>query len=268
MNTTIKLLILAAAALAGLNACNQDNERAFYDESATAAYSFTQATVVAEVSADDNGALQVKVARTHAAEAASVQLKFTATAAVGEIFSLATPAITFAAGDYEAAARVEFALGKLALAGQYSFSVAFADPATPVSMGGKAETVVRASRKLTFVNVGTGTYSSAALEETNEVLFERAKESPNVYKLVNCFTNDILMELDTDAGTAKIAAQDCGQDFFGNGTNTWIQCLKGTCAKGVVTFGGDTWDNAFFIDKSLNGGLRMTNEVFTLPANN
>ncbi|MDR0692759.1 MAG: hypothetical protein LBF69_06960, partial [Prevotellaceae bacterium] len=160
MNKIIKYLILAAAALTGLNACNQENERAFYDESAPVTYNFLQENVVAELMESDTE-IHLKIARTQATEAVSLQLLFTATDAVKEIFTLPPPTASFAAGVYEVTLNIPFAFDKLSLTGQYEFSVEFADPETPISIGGNEKTAVKAGRKLTFVRtVGMGTFTS------------------------------------------------------------------------------------------------------------
>jgi hypothetical protein len=193
MNTTIKLLIIAAASLVGLSACNQDNERAFYDESAPPAYSFRQPVISAELTPDDNGILQVGVTRTNAAEAATVAITLTASTATAALFTLATTSVSFEAGAWETVARVEFTLDNLALTGtQYQFTLEFNDPATPVSAGGNKKTDVKASRRLTWVNAGTGQWTDGlvcaifqAPAETYDVSVQRAEEAQHYYRLVN-----------------------------------------------------------------------------------
>jgi hypothetical protein len=269
MNKIIKLLIVAAAALTGLSACNQDNERAFYDESAPAAYSFLQPVVSAELTPEYNNAIKVRVTRTNAVEAASVQLKLTASTATAAatLFTLDSPTVSFEAGVYEAVATVRFTLTDLAPDGtRYKFAIEFVDPATVISTGGSKITNVDVSRQLTFVSVGSGTYVSTLFGQTFEAPFERAVEAPNLYKLVGFFTNPILINVDFNAGTAVIPLQDLGEDVFNAGSNSWIKCANGAYANGVITFGGGTAANAFFTSQAMTSGAPMTNEKFLLPA--
>ncbi|MDR3132397.1 MAG: hypothetical protein LBU42_00025 [Prevotellaceae bacterium] len=195
MNTTIKLLIIAAAALIGLSACNQDNERVSYDESTSVAYSFLQTNIVTELTPDNNGVLQVTVSRTNATVAATVAMKLTASTAtnIAELFALTTNSISFEAGAYEAGARVEFTLNDLAPDGtQYPFTLEFNDPETPISIGGNNKTTIKASRKLTWVNAGTGQWTDGIIVAgysvpvlTYPVSVQRAEEAEGLYRLVN-----------------------------------------------------------------------------------
>jgi hypothetical protein len=274
MNKIIKPLILAVAVLLGLNACNQDNERTFYDESAPAAYSFLQPVIVVELTADFNGVLHVVVARTNAAEAASVQIKFTATAAVGTIFTLATPTLSFAAGVYEATASVQFALENLASTGtRYSFSIEFADPATPVSTSGNSKTDVQASRKLTFINVGNGTFTSNDVYgETYEVEIERAEELPTLYRARDLYADNyhILIQVFPEENRAVIPQQEIGVQLFNGYLKTWLRADACTYANGVITVtpGSATNYNRWIVEPapSTLGAWVGAPEILELPA--
>ncbi|MDR0582051.1 MAG: hypothetical protein LBG31_03705 [Prevotellaceae bacterium] len=274
MNKIIKYLILAAAALAGLNACNQENERAFYDESAPAAYTFLQKNVVAELSNDDNGMLSTVIARTRATEAASLQLLFTATDAVQEIFTFPAPTVSFAAGVYEVTLNIPFAFDKLSLTGQYEFSVEFADPETPISIGGNEKTTIKAGRKLTFIKVGAGTFTSNYVfgETFDDKVIERAVELPTLYRARDLYANDyhILIQVYPDENRAVIPVQELGLQVFTGYTRTWLRADACTFVNGVITVtpGSATNWNRWTVEPPPSTlGLWVTDtEILALPA--
>jgi hypothetical protein len=281
--TTILLILSAATVLFGLNACNQDNERAFYDETAPVAYSFRQPVIVAELTPDHNGILQVRIVRTKAAEAASVQVKLTASAAgddVTSLFTLASPVVSFEAGAYETAASVQFTLDDLIVsAKQYQFSIEFDDAATAVSPGGHKKTDVKASRKLmlTYESAGTGTYESELFQElfqgTLDVSFERAVEAPNIYRAKDLYADgyDILIEIFPSEGRAVIPLQEIGYPLFQRDgySQTWISANDCAYANGVITIkpGSESVPNVWYADTATEmGAFIITTEIFRLPA--
>jgi hypothetical protein len=195
MKKTIKLLIIAAATLAGLNACNQDNERAFYDESAPAAYSFVQPALIAEITTDYNGVLKVSVARTDVSTDGSVGVKLTAStvteSTINALFSVPAQ-VTFAAGEFEATTDIRFTLDDLEFGEQYKFSVEFSNAGESVSAGGIKKTDITASRKLTWLPIGAGTWTDGLIAamwgapaETYEVQVEAAEGADGLYRMVN-----------------------------------------------------------------------------------
>jgi hypothetical protein len=113
-----------------------------------------------------------------------------------------------------------------------------------------------------------GTYASALFVGSFAVTFDKSlvDVDPVRYILKDFFTNPIVIEVSFSTGTAVIQAQDLGDDIFDVGTTTWIRCNAGTYANGIITFGGNTWDNAFFTDGTFASGARMSNERFILPA--
>ena len=268
MKNIIKLGFLSIVAFALLSACNQDNLRTNpVDEAREAAFSFFQPNIVSELLAADNGIIRIILTRTDNSVNAVVPIEMTATAAVKSIFTLTTPVVNFNAGEYTATAIVGFGnIERLQAGVQYRFTLAFANENETVSIGGSNKADIVASRKLTFVKVeAPGTFSSVAFGGAWACDILRAIEAPNFYKLSDFFVNDILFAIDPVAGTAVIPFQPLGEDIFGAGSNSWIECLAGTYANGVCVFGGGTWNNAYYTSQAANSGYRMTNERIILP---
>jgi hypothetical protein len=276
MNKTIKLLIAAVAALAGLNACNQDNERALYDESAPAAYSFLQPVISVELTSAFNGAIKVHLTRTDATEAAAVPVKLTAATATAAatLFTLPAPAVSFEAGAYEADAIVQFTLEDLPPDGmQHQFSIEFENAATGISFGGNKKTDVKATRKLTFVSVGTGTFTSNDVyRKSYPVHIERAEEVPDVYKALDLYAAGypILIQVFPAENRAVIAQQEIGLSLFDSYPKTWLRADYCTYANGVITVtpGSQTNFNMWVVEPSpsTTGAFVGKTEILELPA--
>lgn len=119
---------------------------------------------------------------------------------------------------------------------------------------------------LTYSEVGVGSYQSIAFGGTYDVTFERCDQLPNIYIMMDFYTNPIEIIVDPANNIATIDPQDVGEDVFGAGSNSWIYCTAGTFYSGVITFGGGVWDNALFTNEGMGSGYRFVEEVITLPA--
>ncbi|MDR1406230.1 MAG: hypothetical protein LBI89_03405 [Prevotellaceae bacterium] len=260
MKNIVKLLTLAAVALIGLNACNQDSERAFYDESAPAAYSFVQSGRVSELVESDNGVIKVSVARTDASTDGAVGLKLTASTATESVINalFSAPAqVTFAAGEFEATADIRFTLDDLEFGEQYKFSVEFANASEPVSPGGVKKTDVTASRKLTWLPIGAGTWTDGLISAvfnapalTYDVQVEAAEGADGLYRMVNPYgfgvyeytaeeevtKNPCYVEIDArDPARVAISKQSIGIDW-GYGEMTVESTAYASRSGKIITF--------------------------------
>ncbi|MDH6304434.1 hypothetical protein M2459_001167 [Parabacteroides sp. PF5-5] len=121
---------------------------------------------------------------------------------------------------------------------------------------------------LTYTNVGKGVYSSTLFDDPDptEVEFERCDQLPNNYKMIGFFTNPIEIKVDPAKGTAVIEAQDLGDDLFGEGTNSWLECTNGRYAEGIITFEESDWDNVFYTSEGMSSGAKIGVDIYTLPA--
>ncbi|MCC8145399.1 MAG: hypothetical protein LIO93_02950 [Bacteroidales bacterium] len=182
------------------------------------------------------------------------------------LFSLASDEISFGTNPL-VPVEIIYDIDKLEFKKNYAMTLKIADDETTYPLGSDIkETTVTIKRALTFSYVGKGLYTSLLLEgDTEEVDIERADQNPNVYRLSGFYKNAIEFIIDPKNGTAIIDPQDLGEDIFGEGTNSWIWCESGTYSDGVCTFGGNTWDNAWFTDDALEAGAPMENEVIVLP---
>ncbi|MDR0692305.1 MAG: hypothetical protein LBF69_04635 [Prevotellaceae bacterium] len=251
MNKIIKLLILAAVTLLGLNACNQDNERAFYDESAPVAYSFLQPVLISEITADYNGKLQVTIARTQATEAASVGVKLTAstaTAVINALFSVAGQA-TFAEGEFETKVDVQFTLDDLEFGEQYKFSIEFANAEENVSAGGIKKTDITASRKLIWEKFAEGVYSGALSApsvlnlpaSTWTVTMYKAQAS-TIYRLEDFYTKGAHFEFSWDGGQSITPYNYIGTVTLGGAPTLAVR------TGGTYNYSGADRDVFLFVD--------------------
>ena len=178
---------LLASAILGLglfSACDKDAEGEIYTGTG---FSFASTAMSAEVTAEDNGVVQVPVYRSTTEGEATVQLTIDDAAVDEGILSLTNPTVTFAAGEGVAYAELSFgSLDRLSGANRYQATLTITD-ASQVSVSGEATITVSVQRQLTWVNIGTGVYTSMLFGESWEQPVEKAEEG-NVYRLPDCIT--------------------------------------------------------------------------------
>lgn len=145
------------------------------------------------------------------------------------------------------------------------FSLEGPDHATAIPVVNKYTLTVVPIATLTYSSIGTGKYQSVAFGGTFDVKYERCDQLPNRYIVVDAFANPFEVIVDPASKTATVKAQDLGEDIFGAGTNTWIQCTAGKYSPGVITFDGGTWDNAYWTSEGMSSGYRLVEEIFILP---
>lgn len=182
---------LLASAILGLglfSACDKDAEGEIYTGTG---FSFASTAMSAEVTAEDNGVVQVPVYRSTTEGEATVQLTIDDAAVDEGILSLTNPTVTFAAGEGVAYAELSFgSLDRLSGANRYQATLTIAD-AAQVSVSGEASITVSVQRQLTWVNIGTGVYTSGFFTSGDgspaswEQPVEKALEG-NVYRLPDC----------------------------------------------------------------------------------
>ncbi len=176
---------LLASAILGLglfSACDKDAEGEIYTGTG---FSFASTAMSAEVTAEDNGVVQVPVYRSTTEGEATVQLTIDDAAVDEGILSLTNPTVTFAAGEGVAYAELSFgSLDRLSGANRYQATLTITD-ASQVSVSGEATITVSVQRQLTWVNIGTGVYTSTCFEQSWPQPVEKAQEG-NVYRLPDC----------------------------------------------------------------------------------
>ena len=257
-----RLSVISLIAFLGLNSCDQDAERKFYDQSNPPAYSFYQSAITTEMSAEDEGTYNVIVSRTNASEAASVPLTISVPKPYDDIFSLSPASAVFEKGEYETRISVKYDFEDIEPGITYNIKLSI--PENSASLGSYREMTIKASMKME--EIGKGLYISAAFGgKTYEVSYRKAI-GVDIYVMSGMFTNDVTFIIDKATGVCTIPDQGLGEDIFGADTETWISCVAGVYLDGKCTFGGGTWDNAFFTSPPpYSSGLPMTSEVFVLP---
>lgn len=276
-NKIIKFALFVFVAIAGLTACNKDKYKVKYDESAAVRYSFAQSVMTAELVTEHNGKILVGVARTKADAAAAVEVKLTGSAGSLAQFALASTTVSFAAGEYEAFAEVNFTLADLSGSASYAFDVEFVDADLAISYGGNEKTAVSAALKLTWQSIGEGTYKSGLFGGHWYQDYERALENPNMYRAFGYVQGaegiNIIIVVDPVAGTATIPKQSIGRNVFGEEGASYIQANQATFVNGVVTCGPGSAGpppvfNLFWVNDNPANGYAFftsTGETFYLP---
>lgn len=271
------LLGIVALALTGLTSCSQDNFRENpVEEARKSAYSFYHPALVAELTPDYNGQLNVAVTRSNVTDAATVEVSLTADSTTAKLFTLNSSTVSFAAGAATANAVVNFDLNNLSTSGaQYAFSIGFTSTETPLSLGASNVTAVKVSRKMTFVKFDTpATFTSNdMIGETYTVEFERCVEAPNLYRALDLYAAgySILIVTNPAEQTATIAQQEIGLKVFGDAyPKTWLRADACTFVNGVITVtpGGASNYNRWIVEPapSTLGAWVTKPEILKLPA--
>ena len=179
----LSLFASAALCLGLFSACDTDAEGVIY--SGTGA-SFASTAMSAEVTAENNGVVLVPVYRSTTEGEATVQLTIDDAAVEEGILSLPNPNVTFAAGEGVAYAELSFgSLDRLSGANRYQAVLTIDE--SQVSVSGEASITVSVQRQLTWVNIGTGVYTSMLFGQSWPQPVEKAQEG-NVYRLPDCIT--------------------------------------------------------------------------------
>ena len=198
---------LLASAILGLglfSACDKDAEGEIYTGTG---FSFASTAMSAEVTAEDNGVVQVPVYRSTTEGEATVQLTIDDAAVDEGILSLTNPTVTFAAGEGVAYAELSFgSLDRLSGANRYQATLTITD-ASQVSVSGEATITVSVQRQLTWVNIGTGVYTSMLFGQSWEQPVEKAEEG-NVYRLPDCITEGYPMVFTLSDDGQSLASWD------------------------------------------------------------
>lgn len=131
---------------------------------------------------------------------------------------------------------------------EYQATLSFDDEVYSVSPGGIGEQQLVFSRKLTWVSVGEGTFTSNDLYSgaTYPVEVLTTEEDPGIYKALGLYEDDydIMIFVDKVNGTARIPQQEIGLSIFGaDYPSTWLRADACTYANGVITVTPGNADN-------------------------
>lgn len=174
--------VLLAAALIAVS-CEKGEISAVYE--GDNGYAFASSVLYAEVSADDDGVLEIPVYRGEDGEAGQVRIGFNYdSSTTGEsdpvwvdedprgVFSLLTPNVTFAENSFEAVARVRIGnINKLRTADKYRMKLEILEGVSPSN---RNSVIVTVTKKLVFEKYGDCSYY-------DECIFENAYDT-EIYK--------------------------------------------------------------------------------------
>jgi len=183
MKNLFQLIILGLVAIFGFYSCDQTAERALYDETAAAGYSFQQKTISAEFASEDNGLYKIQVSRTNAAQAATVPLTLTET--TGN-FTLVSPSAAFNAGDFTSTVSIKYVLTNLNPATLYNITLKL--PVDQRSFGSDSILTIQGRMRLSWSKYGSGVFLSEFFsdEEWRQDLYQ-CNEVASMYYLKDCY---------------------------------------------------------------------------------
>ncbi len=188
-----KLFAVLAVCLTAFSSCDSVPEGAILEsESALVAFPSTQ--LITELTADNNGILEVALYRGNTSGDLEVEVALEDESGA---FALTSPTVSFKDGEAIAYAELAFDMNTLAVT-PYSMtlSVTNSELLSPSQQG---EILIKASRKLTYKSLGFGVYTSSIFGQSWDQEVLKAEEA-NVYVLKDCIATgfDILFVLSED----------------------------------------------------------------------
>lgn len=249
----ILFLIIIFGLLLGVNACKE--ESALYEIGSQVEASFPSTMVNYQMIAEDGNKIKVEMWRGNTSGTASVPV--TITDKTGGIFVPEKEQFDFPEG--ESKAFLIFNYPDLDQFGgeKYEIVLTITDE-DQVSPAGKKTISVSAQRKLTYISIGTGTFTSEFFEESwpQEVL--KAEEA-DFYRLPNCYYTGFPIEFSIDNGQIVFAKQQMGYNHSTYGMTSWDPRYLSECEIVGKTF---TFVVNFVVDAGSFGGYY---EVLEMP---
>lgn len=212
-----KLLYYAVSICLIITATACENEGEFYDLTDRVEASFPSTIVNYQMIPEDGNTIKVELWRGNTN--GSVSVPVTVTDNTNGVFTPAKEQFDFA--DGESIAYLEFAYPDISQFGgeKYAIELEIADE-DQVSHGGKRTIKISAQRKLTYVSIGTGSFTSAFFEESWPQDVMKAEEA-NFYRLPNCYYTGYPIEFLMDNGEVSYGKQPMGYNHPSYGMTSW-----------------------------------------------
>ncbi len=199
---------VAGLLLAG---CDQETEGTMFDAKGKDQYAVGSVVRTVEMIPQDNNSFKVDIVRVDATADANVNVALDANTVAAGVFTLASPTVSFKAGEYKAFATVKYAdINKLSPTSQYKMTLSLS--ADVLSPSKKKDMAITAFRKLTYESIGVSVFTSEAFGEDDgtrnswNVQTLKAKEG-DVYLLKDLYSKGYDIQMVILDGKATIAPQ-------------------------------------------------------------
>lgn len=185
-------IIVATLIFALFNySCDDSVEGAIFDVEDGVHAAFASTLQLVEMLPSDGNQIKVPVYRGGKSTAeVTVPVSLTLASSVpAGTFALSSPNVQFKAGENVAYAVVTYEdINKLSVSAIYELTLEITDE-NMLSVSKASKIVIKANRKLTFKDFGTGIYTSKFFGEAWEVVVQKAEEA-DMYKILDCYYND------------------------------------------------------------------------------
>jgi hypothetical protein len=240
----IKFLIISLFAGILLWSCEQE-AGTVYIEKLDNLVSFASPKYIQELVEEDGTQIKIKLQRAQTSGTLDLPIIFESQS---DLIQMKDLVVHFADGEsiaygilsHPGASGLEIGL-------EYQATLSIDEEAVSVSPGGISAQQVVLTRKLTWKNVGEGTFTSNDIHgETYPVEVLSTEEDPNVFKALGLYEDgyDILIIVDKAKGTAVIPQQEIGLSLFGaDYPKTWLRADACTYNNGVITITPGSADN-------------------------
>ncbi|MDE6879149.1 MAG: hypothetical protein K2P54_08670 [Odoribacter sp.] len=219
--------------LATLAGCDEDQKGTVFNSEGKDAVSFLTNSVSYELAPEMNGVVKITLSRTDK-DVAGTTVNISLDPSSDPEFTLANSVVTFEAGKGEACAELHYELNELQFGTEYAVQLNIENK--NLSPAAEESCVVTMKRKLTWKNIGQGTWTTQLFDGTYPVEFEEAEEAPGaLFRVLDMITDGFPIEIMVDKtnGVAAVNMQNTG--FKDEGDILYYNA-EGTYVDGVITF--------------------------------
>ena len=232
----IKYIAISFLSLLLMWSCKQE-EGSLYEGDLSKVVSFSSSKYIQELIATDGKEIVVTLQRAQKTGTLDVPVRFQTSS---NLFQMTDTVFHFTDGEGIAYAHITHpGADNLGVGVNYTLKLTVDTTKIPVSVSGIKIQNLTISRKLTWKNMGKGTFTSNDITGTTyQVDILSPVEAPNIYKALSLYAKDydILINVDKEKGTASIPQQEIGLSIFGDGyPKTWLRADACTFSNGLIT---------------------------------